>query len=50
MNINTLVSCPDCGQQCTMYVKKQSRTLRIECPSCGITDYVPEYDERVVID
>ena len=49
MKIETLLSCPDCGKQCTGYVKQRSRTFRIECPECGISDYVPDYAERIEV-
>jgi len=50
MNIETEVHCPECGEECTMYIKQRSRTLRVECENCGIDDYVPQYDERVVME
>jgi len=50
MNIETEVHCPECGTKCTMYLKKRSRTLRVECDKCGIQDHIPEYAERVVLE
>jgi len=48
--IDATILCPDCGQECTAYIKKRSRTLRVECDKCGITDHVPdEYGKRMEI-
>jgi len=48
--IDATILCPDCGEECTAYIKRRSRTLRVECDSCGITDHVPkDYNQKVML-
>jgi len=49
MNIETLVSCPDCASQCQIDFQRKRGTVLIDCPNCGIQRLIPEYDESVVI-